>query len=47
MIIAIAFQVQSNKADIFRNYIMNRLSQSAIQPLIIQYSTLNNSDICS
>ncbi|MFI3315894.1 MAG: hypothetical protein R3Y04_09580 [Rikenellaceae bacterium] len=41
MVIAIAFRVQSYKADLFRRYVMSRILKPATQPMFITLNSEN------
>lgn len=45
VIISIAFQVNSYKADIFRKHILIKLTQPTLQPLFIQLNNQNRDSI--
>ncbi len=47
MIIAIAFQVDSYEADIFRRWVMRRLTQSDAPPIYISMEDMNRNSILS
>ena len=42
MVVAVAFRIQSHKAELFRQWIMRKMMQSNLQPIYIRVSEMKD-----